>query len=68
MRLQKGLKDMNNMYMEDVITISLKAFKEIEDGLKLYGITLTPEQEDEIYVPMLNKLEMLSNCNYRHEH
>lgn len=53
------------MYMEDVITISLGAMKEIEDGLKKFGITLTGAQEDEIYIPILEKLEKLSNGDYR---
>ena len=58
---------MNELYMEDVRTISLRAMKEIEDGLKSYGITLTPEQEDEFYVPIIDKLENYSNGNYRSE-
>jgi len=61
-------RDKKEMWMDDVSTISLAAMKTIEDGLKEFGITLTDEQEDEIYVPMLEKLEKFSNCNYRHEH
>jgi hypothetical protein len=49
------------LYMEDVQTISLMAFNEIENGLKEFGIKLTPEQEDEIYVPIVEKLEKYSN-------
>ena len=55
----------NNLYMEDVSTIAIAAFKEIEDGLKKFGITLTPEQEDEFFVPILDKLERYSNGDYR---
>lgn len=53
------------MYMEDVVSISLAAMKEIEDGLKKNGITLTPEQEDEFYVPIWERLEKYSNGDYR---
>jgi len=53
--------------MEDVSTISLAAMKAIEDGLKEFGITLTPEQEDEVYVPMSEKVEKLAGYpDYRH--
>ena len=57
----------NDMYMEDVATISLDAMREIENGLKKFNITLTPEQEDEFYVPIWEKLEKYSNGNYRRE-
>ena len=57
----------NDMYMEDVATISLDAMREIENGLKKFNITLTPEQEDEFYVPIWEKLENYSNGNYRRE-
>jgi hypothetical protein len=57
------------IYMEDIITISLDAIKVMEDGLKKLGITLTDAQVDEIYVPMLGVLEKLSKWpDYRHEH
>ena len=55
----------NNLYIEDITAISLRAFKEIEEGLKKFGIILTPEQEDEIYVPILDNLEKYSNGDYR---
>ena len=58
----------NDMYMEDVATISLDAMREIENGLKKFNITLTGEQEDEFYVPIWEKLEKYSNGNYRREH
>ena len=45
--------------MEDITAISLKAFKEIAEGLSKFGITLTPEQEDEIYVPILERLDII---------
>ena len=54
-----------DFYMEDVVTISLAAFREIEDGLKKFNIALTPEQEDEFYVPIWDKLEKFSNGDYR---
>ena len=52
------------MYMEDVSTIFLAAMKEIEEGLKKFGITLTPEQEDEFYVLIWERLEKYSNGDY----
>jgi uncharacterized protein with ATP-grasp and redox domains len=59
----------NEIYMEDITTISLDAIKVIEDGLKKLGITLTDKQVDEIYVPMVEKLEEISKWpDYRHEH
>ena len=57
-----------DFYMEDVETISLKAMVIIEEALKEYGIILDLDAEDEIYLPMFEALERLSNGNYRHEH
>lgn len=54
-----------DMYMEDAGSIALKAVKEIEAGLKKFGIELTPEQEDEFYVFIFEKLENYSNGDYR---
>lgn len=55
----------NDLYMEDVHSIGLEAMKVIEDKLKPFGRTLTPEQEDEIYIPICNALEKISNGDYR---
>ena len=51
--------------MDDVQDIALSSFKVIESNLREFGITLTPEQEDEIYVPIVEYLEKFSNGNYR---
>ena len=57
------------IYMEDVHSISLAAMKVVEDGLKEFDIVLTPEQDDEIYVPLDNTIEKLAGCpDYAHEH
>jgi hypothetical protein len=53
------------LYMDDVQDIALSSFKVIESNLREFGITLTPEQEDEIYVPIVEYLEKFSNGNYR---
>lgn len=50
------------VHMEDVHSLALAAMKMIEDGLKEYGITMTPEQEDSIYVPMDTQIEKI--CGY----
>jgi len=59
------LKTKKDFYMEDVHSISLAAMKAIEDGLKEYGIVLTPEQEDTIYIPMSNEIEKHCDNDYR---
>ena len=56
------------MHMEDAISISLAAMREIESGLARFGIALSPEEEDKVYVPMVRFIEEKSNGNYRHEH
>ena len=61
------MKTAQDLYMEDAHSIGLKAMDAIEKELKEYGIALTDEQEDAIYVPMIAVIEMLGNCNYRHE-
>jgi len=62
------MKTAADMYMEDAHGIALEAMDLIEAKLKEYGIVLTDEQEDGIYVPMSGKLELLGNCNHRNEH
>lgn len=56
-----------DMYMEDVGHIALKAMDAIEEELKKFDIKLTPTQEVEFYIPIFNKLEDMSNGNYRKE-
>ena len=52
--------------MEDVGSISLEAMKVIQDGLKEYGIELTAEQEDDLFVPMKDTIERIAgNPDYR---
>lgn len=58
-------KTSQGLYMEDVVSISLKSFEVIEKELKKYGVVLTPEQEDKIYIPLSESLEELSNGDYR---
>lgn len=56
---------MNNMYMEDVRDISLEVVKLIENRLNKFGIKMNDEQEDEIYNPVFNALEKISNGDYK---
>jgi DNA-directed RNA polymerase alpha subunit len=52
--------------MEDVKSIGLDAMKVIQEKLKEFGITLTDEQEDAIYVPMVDAIEKVAGCpDYR---
>ena len=37
---------------EDVRTICLEAFEVIKKGLEKHGISMTDDQEDEVYVPL----------------
>jgi len=55
-----------DLYMDDVGSIALKATELIEEELKKFGITLTDEQQDWFYVPIWEKLEKFSNGDYRH--
>ena len=55
------------MYMDDVHSIALEATELIEKRLKEFGIELNDQQEDEIYVPLIDTIEKYSNGNYRHE-
>jgi len=52
--------------MEDVRSICVEADTLIENRLKEFGITLTPEQEDKIHNPMWEVLESVSSGDYRH--
>jgi hypothetical protein len=55
--------------MEDVGSISLAAMQVIEDQLKEFGITMTPEQEDLVFIPMRDAIERIAGCpDYRHHH
>ena len=56
------------LWMDNVSDIALEATNLVQQRLKEYGIELDAEQEDEVYVPLLNTLEKHSNGNYRHEH
>jgi hypothetical protein len=56
------------LWMENVSDIALEASNIIQERLKSFGIELNSEQEDEIYVPLVNIIEKYSNGNYRHEH
>jgi len=46
--------------MEDVRSIALDAMHVVQEKLKEFGITLTDEQDDEIYVPLADTLERLA--------
>lgn len=49
-----------NIAMEDVKSIAVDAMEVIQKELKVFGIVLTPEQEDEIYVPMCDAIEKIA--------
>ena len=57
-----------DFWMEDVNSIALKATTLVEEELKKFGIVLEVGEEDNIFTPICNYLESLSNGNYRHEH
>ena len=46
--------------MEDVSSISLEAMEVVEKGLRGFGIALTPEQEDAVFVPMKDAVEKIA--------
>ena len=54
-----------DFWMDDVRSLSVDASDVIEKGLKEYGITLTPEQEDKIHNVIWEVLESVSNGDYR---
>ena len=53
------------MYMEDVRRITNEVNRLIEDRLKMFGITLTYEQEDVVHDATFGLLEGLSTGDYR---
>jgi len=58
----------DSLYMEQVSSISLGAMDVIEEGLKKYGITMTDEQEDHIFLFIEREVERFGNGEYRHHH
>jgi len=55
------------IYMEDISSISLEAMAIIQTKLKEFGIELTPDQEDKIFIPMENSIELICGCpDFRH--
>ena len=54
--------------MEDVHRIGLDAMILIKDKLRAFGIELTDIQDDEIYVPLCNILEKLTNASDYRSH
>ncbi len=46
--------------MEDVKSIALDALKVVEDKLKEFGIEMTDEQSDSVYVPMCDTIEKVA--------
>ena len=59
------MKTPADFWMEDVRDLAVDADKLIEEGLKQYNITLTPEQEDKIHNAIWGVLESVSNGDYR---
>jgi len=55
-----------DLYMEEVTSISLGAMGVIEEGLKKHGITMTDTQEDNIYLFIEREVERFGNGEYRH--
>ncbi len=56
----------NKFYIEDAHSVGLDALELIEITLKdKFGIILTSEEEDSIYIPIEEALEKLSNGEYR---
>ena len=55
----------DKLYMEQVHSIALDAMKVVEDGLAKYGIKMTDEQEDHIYMFIDREVERFSNGEYR---
>ena len=48
------------IYMEDVRAISLEAMALIEGRLKEFGIELKNGQDDQLYVPLCEKIEEIA--------
>jgi len=58
----------NDLYMDEVISIALAAFDQIQLQLRPYGIEIEDKgQDDDIYVPLVKTLERYSNGEYRHQ-
>lgn len=57
-----------DMYMEDAARISLKVSDMIETELIKYGISLSDDQQDKLFLPILDALEEYTNGIYKHEH
>lgn len=53
---------MKEIYQEDVRSIALEALELVQSKLKGYDIILKPEQEDKIYVPLIEAIDSI--CNY----
>ena len=58
---------MNKFWMDDVLSVSVEVSKLIDERLKKFDITLTPEQGDRIHNKIWEVLEEVSNGNYRRE-
>jgi hypothetical protein len=56
------------LYMENVHSAALMAIEAINKDLKNINISLTEQQEDDVYIAIDLALERISNGNYRHEH
>ncbi len=59
---------MTNFDMEDVRSLTVSVDTLMEEKLKQFNITLTPEQEDQIHECVWEILESVSSGNYRHHH
>jgi len=63
------MSEPKTIHMEDVHSISLEAMSIVETRLREFGITLTPEQDDEIYIPLDNTIEKFAGYpDFAHEH
>lgn len=51
------------IYMEDVNTITLESVDHIQKALGVYSITLTTDQEDELYEKINNLIERFSKVS-----
>lgn len=54
-----------DMYLEDARSIALEATELVQKRLKEFGIELSPEQEDKVYVPLSEYLDELGNGDFR---
>jgi hypothetical protein len=60
-----NIKTPADFWMEDVRSLTVDVSELVENGLKEYGIILTPEQEDKIHNVVWEVLESVSNGDYR---